>query len=487
MTVTLERRLANFRAAGGGHGPAPSPRAIRAGAARLAASLDGELVETPGGAFVRVEGRSTILPVDRERLAALPGQPPAGAPLLCLDTETTGLATAAGTLAFLVGIGWWEGQAFRQVQLLLPDHADEPVFLEELARHIPAHGWLVTYNGRGFDWPLLVARYRMAGRAAPAHAGHLDLLPLVRRLFRHRMEDARLQTVERRLLGVRRHGDVEGWEIPGRYLDFLRFGEPGPLVDVVRHNDEDVRSLARLVAHVDAGYADPDRRSGAHPGDLAGLARAFLRAGRLEEALDCLDRAIEARPSAPSAAAPVAAGSRRLAEAPVPLRPTHQDERDPVDDDAWWHPSRVPDFGGATSRYGTPGSWRSIDAERLDTPWTDPRLLADRARLLRRSGRLHDAEQAWLRIADSGALRGALAWVEVAKLREHRFRDPAAALAAVETATRIVERQRAIGRPAPHLESALARRTARLRRRVATRAAAASRPSRPRLSRQPAA
>ena len=26
----------------------------------------------------------------------------------------------------------------------------------------------MTYNGRGFDWPLLVTRYRMAGREAPS-------------------------------------------------------------------------------------------------------------------------------------------------------------------------------------------------------------------------------------------------------------------------------------------------------------------------------
>ena len=77
-------------------------------------------------------------PAGRPRGAGtLPGQPPPDAPLVCLDTETTGLATAAGTLAFLVGLGWWEGDRFRQVQLLLPDHADEPALLAELAAHIP--------------------------------------------------------------------------------------------------------------------------------------------------------------------------------------------------------------------------------------------------------------------------------------------------------------------------------------------------------------
>ena len=114
------------------------------------------------------------------------------------------------------------------------------------------------------------------------------------------MPDARLASVESELLGLRRGADVAGWEIPGRYLDYLRWGEPGPLVDVVRHNDEDVRSLARLLVHVDRGYADGERWREAPPGDLAGLARAFDGEGRHEEALGCLDAALaaESRPVA---------------------------------------------------------------------------------------------------------------------------------------------------------------------------------------------
>ena len=79
---------------------------------------------TAAAASSAVERPPIALPIDRDRLRDLPG--PATAPtlpLVCLDTETTGLATAAGTVAFLVGLGWWEGDRFRQVQLLLPDHA----------------------------------------------------------------------------------------------------------------------------------------------------------------------------------------------------------------------------------------------------------------------------------------------------------------------------------------------------------------------------
>ncbi|TAK00336.1 MAG: hypothetical protein EPO36_08905 [Chloroflexota bacterium] len=477
MTVALERRLANFRLGlaspegGPGRGEvdrsavADRTRRATVAAERLAAEVDGELIRTPTGSFVRVEGRGDVVPLDRERLARLPGQPPPDVPLLCLDTETTGLATAAGTLAFLVGLGWWEGRRFRQAQLLLPDHADEPALLDALRAMIPAGSWLVTYNGRGFDWPLLVARYRMARSGAPAHAGHLDLLPVVRRLFRHRMPDARLQTAEIELLGHRRHRDVEGWEIPARYLQFLRDGEPARLIEIVRHNDEDVRSLARLLAHVDERLADTAARFEAPAGDLAGLARAFSAHQRFDEALACVDAAIAGGPVAP----------RDVPPAPIPVvRPEPHLVREELD--PWWSPRRRPDFGGRHGRGGEAAAWRVEATPRMDAAWTPSRLATERARLLRRLGRYAEAETAWLAVADAGGTLGALAWIEIAKLREHRRRDPEAALAATLAALRFVERRRFLGRPDARLERDLVRRTLRLRRRIARRTAPGARP-----------
>ena len=472
LPVSLERRFANFRAAisarqpASGYSPAAARRSSSIGAERLAAAVDGELVRTRLGSFVLVEAPTTLLPVDRARLARLPGQPPADAPLLCLDTETTGLATAAGTLAFLVGLGWWEGSLFRQIQLLLPDHADEPALLAELASRIPRNGWLVTYNGRGFDWPLLVARFRMAGSNPPLHDGHLDLLPIVRRVFRHRMADARLASVETELLGLRRHADVGGWEIPSRYLDFLRWGEPGPLVDVVRHNDEDVRSLGRLLVHLDREYADGDRWAEAPPGDLAGLARAFSREGRHEDALGCLDAALAARPVRP------ATRPDPYAE-PAPERARLAARESRSDDDVWWSPRRRPDFGGHAGRYPAPGAWDAVESNRRDAAWTETRMLAERARLLRRLGRYRDAEAAWVALAANRGALGTLAWVEVAKLREHRLGDLSGAIEAATAALRLAERQAWLGRPLSRLETSLGRRLARLGARVSRRRTAA--------------
>ena len=442
--ATLERRLANYRNA---IRPDPAPSAVdRTRSAELAELLanavDGEVVDGDFGAVVRCEPLTVVLPLDRERLATLPGQPPPDAPLVCLDTETTGLATAAGTMAFLVGLGWWEGERFRQAQLLLPDQPNEPALLSLLEAHIPPSAWLVTYNGRGFDWPLLVTRYRMARRDPPSHAGHLDLLPFVRRVFRHRMVDARLRTVETELLGVVRHEDVEGWQIPGRYLDFLRMGIAEPLIEVVRHNREDVRSLARLLGHIETGYADAAGRSVAHPGDLAGLARAFSRERRLDEAFDCLETAVAGPPR------------------PSPTLPQVQAPSAHDDGDPWWSIRRRPDFGGRPVRPAPPV------ASRLDSPWTDERIRVERARLLRRLGRFHDASAAWEGLGAGPGPLAAHAWIEIAKLREHRLGDPRGALAAARHAAELADRRRRIGFVDPAFDRALAVRVLRLARRA---------------------
>jgi hypothetical protein len=453
-SALLARRLANLRRtiaeiqANAGTAPGALATAdsapARAGrertaelAARLAADLDGEVVRMDVGTVVRVEAAARPMALDREALARLPGQPPADVPLVCLDTETTGLGSAAGTVAFLIGLGWWEGQRFRQVQLLLPDHPEERALLHALAAHIPPDAWLVTYNGRGFDWPLLVARYRMVRQEPPPHAGHLDLLTTVRRIFKHRMADARLRTAEEALLGFGRVDDVEGWEIPGRYLTFLRGGSAGPLVSVADHNDRDVRSLARLLAHLAGELGDEDRRRSAPDGDLLGLARCFRIEGRLDEAMACLDLAVE-RPAGGGAVV------RRRGKPPEQ-----------------WLVDRSDGIAAAIAQ---------LAAVRTNRVMRD-HVARERARLLRHVGRLGEARQAWRDLGTRNGPLSAVAWIELAKVMEHVDRDVDGALAAVADAERLALRAQTVGQPVPFIEADLARRRARLERRRAGAAA----------------
>jgi uncharacterized protein YprB with RNaseH-like and TPR domain len=393
--------------------PAPAgSRSIgrsRERARRLAELLDGAVEEWDEGLAVRVELPALPLPVDRFALTTLPFDIDRERPFVCLDTETTGLATGAGTVVFLVGIGRWDGNLFRVTQFFLPDHADEPAFLGILAAELPPEAWLVTYNGRSFDWPLLESRYRLHRRVPPAIAGHLDLLPIARLLFRHRLPDARLGTVESTVCGIERIDDLPGAFVPERYLAFLRYGEPGYLHAVALHNEQDVRSLARLLGHLAEVLADPEGRASAAPGDLGRLARAYSRQRRHDDALACLDMA----------------------------RATLSRARGDMAD-------------------------ISILRERA---W----LGEERARLLRRMGRFEEALGAWREVAAAGGRAGTRAWIEIAKLQEHRLCDPAGALSSVDRADGLLARARLGGRIAVGLEADLAKRRQRLRRRLSRR------------------
>ena len=91
-----------------------------------------------GRLAVTVVETRTRLPADLDRLRDLPDPIDPDRPIVCLDTETTGLGTAAGTVPFLVGLGRWQGDEFVVRQLLLPDHPDEPALLDVLAAAHPA-------------------------------------------------------------------------------------------------------------------------------------------------------------------------------------------------------------------------------------------------------------------------------------------------------------------------------------------------------------
>src|SRR5207247_396901 len=66
------------------------------------------------------------------------GAPPAGPRLLYLDTETTGLAGGTGTYAFLVGVGFFDGETFEVRQYFMRDLDEEPALLDPLDPLIPS-------------------------------------------------------------------------------------------------------------------------------------------------------------------------------------------------------------------------------------------------------------------------------------------------------------------------------------------------------------
>lgn len=282
---------------------ASSPAAARP---TLEALLDATVEETERGRLLMVRRR---FPVDHRHgaqplLAAREAAPAAlallsrggeavaeGHRLLYLDTETTGLAGGTGTYAFLVGVGFFDGDDFEVRQFFMRDLDEEPALLTVLEEMFRRFDGFVTYNGAGFDLPLLETRFVLARRRFPGEVFHLDLLGPARRLWSGRLADCRLGTVEQDVLRFTRDDDLPGALIPAVYFEYLRRKRPDELPRVFEHNRHDILSLAALTGWV----ADAVTRAPLpefDPEALAGLGR-MLEATEPERSLACYHMALE--------------------------------------------------------------------------------------------------------------------------------------------------------------------------------------------------
>ena len=291
-------------------GPVPGGGPVELG--EVAARLGGELCENEGGRYVLVRSRYNGLQVyggspiadyaalDGEGLRVLGNVAPAPVPVAegpvrFVDLETTGLSGGAGTVAFLIGVGFFDGGDFHVNQYVLPSLGAERAQLMAAGEVIRASRALVTFNGKSFDVPVMETRWAMHRMSLPwTNLPHVDLLPPARRLWRRR--DCRLTALEKDVLGLTRDGDVPGAEIPSRYVGYLRRGDPAPLVPVLEHNRLDLLSLAALTARGCRLVAEGAARAAGADQCLA-LGGLYERAGRINDALECYRHAVEGRAS----------------------------------------------------------------------------------------------------------------------------------------------------------------------------------------------
>ena len=212
---------------------------------------------------------------------------------LFLDTETTGLAGGTGTLAFLIGLGWFEEGAFHIRQIFARDFSEERAALAYLAEIAAQKKFLVTFNGKAFDVNLLSTRFILNRlKSDLGNLPHLDLLHPSRRILGHRLENSRLGTLEVEVLGVFREGDIPGWEIPQRYFDWLKQRDGRLLEAIFEHNKLDVISMATLTAHLTEILCAKQEVQNSHADDYLAAARLLFkrrdteRAGKILEVFD---------------------------------------------------------------------------------------------------------------------------------------------------------------------------------------------------------
>ncbi len=283
-------------------GPREAPTALE----RMVGAI---VRETKHGSFLQVERRIPLaafhgaIELERALDHPVPLRPHERGPCqrtaltardaVFLDTETTGLSGGTGTVAFLVGAGWVEGDAFLVRQYFMRDYPDEDALLRALAEDIGDRP-LVSFNGRSFDWPLLRTRWQM-NRYKIGERAHHDLLTASRRLWCSTLHSHSLGVLERHVLGLERGEDLPGYLIPAAWFDFLRSAWGGTIAQAFRHNEIDVVSMLALFARVGAILDDPIDGVDA-PGDRLGTARLLLDLGEPEQARRCLEVGLGAPP-----------------------------------------------------------------------------------------------------------------------------------------------------------------------------------------------
>jgi uncharacterized protein YprB with RNaseH-like and TPR domain len=85
---------------------------------------------------------------------------------LFLDTETTGLTGGTGTFVFMVGLGFFQEDGFLIQQFFMRDYSEERASLLLMRDLLESFQFLVTFNGRHFDIPLLESRFMLSRLAS---------------------------------------------------------------------------------------------------------------------------------------------------------------------------------------------------------------------------------------------------------------------------------------------------------------------------------
>ncbi|HEX3029480.1 MAG TPA: ribonuclease H-like domain-containing protein [Clostridia bacterium] len=146
---------------------------------------------------------------------------------------------------------------------------------------------LVSFNGKSFDWNLLLTRFtanRM--RVGIKDPIHVDLLYPARAIWKHKLESCRLSSLEENILGIKRHDDIPGALIPEVYFRYLSDRNASDLKKVIIHNENDVISMVSLMLRISSLLYDP-LGSARGLAELYGTGNIFDRVNDYETAIKC--------------------------------------------------------------------------------------------------------------------------------------------------------------------------------------------------------
>ncbi|MCP2519297.1 ribonuclease H-like domain-containing protein [SCandidatus Aminicenantes bacterium Aminicenantia_JdfR_composite] len=214
---------------------------------------------------------------------------------LFLDLETTGLSIGTGTIPFLIGLGFYLGDKFCIIQYFLPQPSEEEELIDNLNKFLSEMNFksIITYNGRGFDLPILETRFILNRKNFSLKSfPHLDFLIPARILWKQKYRSCKLSHLCRELLGVLREDDIPSSLIPNIYFNYLRSGDFSLIEKVLYHNEQDLLSLLSLII-IGGLYFKKERKINYADGlDFFGVGRLLEKNKALEECMEAYNKAL---------------------------------------------------------------------------------------------------------------------------------------------------------------------------------------------------
>ncbi|MDH5720337.1 MAG: ribonuclease H-like domain-containing protein [Spirochaetia bacterium] len=171
--------------------------------------------------------------------------------ILFFDVECVDLSFGPNNIPFLIGMGYFIKNDFIVEQVFLESPVDEDSMLSFLDKFWQKFDYIVTYNGKSFDVPLIKSRFRYFQKEYPDHfMRHFDIYHILKRIFPQKR--SRLVDYESAVLQIERKDDLPGSLAGQAYFEYQKQNNETLMQKLYKHNETDILSLAALSIKLDA-------------------------------------------------------------------------------------------------------------------------------------------------------------------------------------------------------------------------------------------
>ncbi|MGZ7119191.1 MAG: ribonuclease H-like domain-containing protein [Methanobacterium sp.] len=170
-----------------------------------------------------------------------------------LDIETLGLFNSP---IILLGIAKVSENNINVKQYLSRSLSEEKSVLDAFISNIDPDSVFVTFNGQTFDLPFIRNRMRYFNLKKDVDHAHFDVLHYSRREWSEELMNCQLQTLEKHLFNIVREDDVPSGLVPEFYQDYIKTGNVGPIIPIIKHNEQDIITVAMIFSRLHEKYAE---------------------------------------------------------------------------------------------------------------------------------------------------------------------------------------------------------------------------------------